>query len=174
MVLLSLLFGVGMMAMLEQWVHPDHVVGLQGGAPMPVWALAIAAVVAGGAFTILFSVGRRDTLPALGASMLAWGTSLITGWAGIPGAAAAFAGAIVVGLYANTFARLTDRPAQVVLVPGIVMLVPGAFGFVSFEQVIWGNVAAGTAGMMQTLLIAGALVIGLLLANATLPPRKIM
>ena len=174
MVLLSLLFGVGMMATLEQWVHPDHAVALLGGDETPLWALALAAVVASWAFTVLFSVGRRDALAALGAAMVAWAASLLTSRVGVPGAAAAFAGAIVCGLYANVFARLTDRPAQVVLVPGIVMLVPGAFGFVSFEQVVWGNVAAGTTGLMQTLLIAGALVIGLLLANAALPPRKIM
>lgn len=174
MVFLALLFGVAMMATLEQAVYPERAVALMGGAAAPFWAIGLATIITGLSFGVIFSVARRDLPLAIFSACLAWGASLLTSCYAVPGPAAAFVGALVCGLYANLFARLTDRPAQVVLVPGIVMLVPGTFGFVSFEQVIWGNVTAGTAGMMQTLLVAGALVIGLLLANAALSPRKFM
>jgi uncharacterized membrane protein YjjP (DUF1212 family) len=177
MTFLSLLFGVAALATLEQAVHPDHAVALitaTGGTPTPLWALALATMVTGLAFGVLFSVARRDLPLALLSAVLAWGASLLTSRYGLSGPTAAFVGALVCGMHANLFARITDRPAQVVLVPGIVMLVPGTFGFVSFEQMVWGNIMQGTVGMVQTMLVSGALVIGLLLANAALPARKIM
>ena len=60
------------------------------------------------------------------------------------------------------------------LVPGIVLLVPGAFGFVAVDQLLWGDAAQGAAGVVQTVVIAGALAIGLVLAGALRQPRKFL
>jgi uncharacterized membrane protein YjjB (DUF3815 family) len=140
----------------------------------PLWALGVATLVAGGAFLVVFCVPGHAAVPTVLAAFVAWGTAVLAERVGLAGPAGAFAGAFAIGIYANIYARLTDRPAQIVLVPSIVLLVPGALSFASIDRVWWGDVDAGVAGLVQALVLAAALVIGLLLANATLPPRKLL
>jgi uncharacterized membrane protein YjjB (DUF3815 family) len=83
-----------------------------------------------------------------------------------------FFGALATGLYANACARWTRRPAQLFLVPGMVLLVPGMFGFMSFGRLFTGDIEAGAAGAFQTLMVGAALATGIVAANTTLPPRK--
>lgn len=175
MVLLSLIFGVGAMATLELTVNPGHGVQLvEVASGAPLWALALATLVAGGAFLVVFSVPADASLAALAAAFIAWGTAVAAGRLGLTGPAGAFLGSVAIGLFSNLYARRTDRPAQIVLVPAIVLLVPGALSFASIDRVWWGDVDAGLAGLVQALVLAAALVIGLLLANATFPARKVL
>ena len=85
-----------------------------------------------------------------------------------------FLGALVVGLVANTYARLVDRPALVPLTPGIFMLVPGSLGFRSLTSFLDADSMAGMTWAFQTGLVAISLVGGLLLANLVLPPRRVL
>lgn len=175
MIGVSLLFGVGAVATLERAVSPEHVVKLAAVTVQnPLWTIALATLVAAIAFIVYFSVPRRDTPAAVIAAFVAWGTAFGAERLGVTGPAAAFLGALAVGIFANENARRRDRPTQILLVPGIVMLVPGAFGFVSVDQLLWGNPAEGAAGLVQTVMIAGALAIGLVLASALRPPRKFL
>tara|TARA_B100000795_G_scaffold219674_1_gene174043 strand:- start:264 stop:449 length:186 start_codon:yes stop_codon:yes gene_type:complete len=59
------------------------------------------------------------------------------------------------------------------LMPGIILLVPGSVGFQSLSLLVEKNILAGldTAFMMS--FVAVALVTGLLLASLIVPPRKI-
>ena len=82
------------------------------------------------------------------------------------------AGAFVVGLLGNAYARLLNRPAVVAAVPGILLLVPGAIGFRSITAFTTHDAVEGIELAFQMLLVAMALVAGLLLANVALPPRK--
>ncbi len=172
MVMVSLVLGVVFVATLERSLIGAPVT--VNAAPSALWALLLATLVAAGAFAVLFNV-PRDTIPlAVGAVVCAWaaayGAEQLVGG----GPAAGFVGALAIGLYANFWARRSGRPTQRLLVPGIVILVPGAFGFVSFEQVLWGNVEQGVAGLVTTIATAGALALGVLLANAALPARKVL
>ena len=85
-----------------------------------------------------------------------------------------FLGALVVGLIANTYARLADRPALVPLTPGIFMLVPGSLGFRSLTSFLDADSLAGMTWAFQTGLVAVSLVGGLLLSNLLLPPRRVL
>ena len=85
-----------------------------------------------------------------------------------------FLGALVVGLVANTYARVVDRPALVPLTPGIFMLVPGSLGFRSLTSFLDADSSAGVAWAFQTGLVAVSLVGGLLLSNLVLPPRRVL
>lgn len=176
MVMLSLLFGVGAIAALERLWTPQLPIGLtEAAGPMPpLWLLACATTIAAASFVVLFSVARADAVAAVVGGFLAWGTALAADQLGLGGAAAAFFGALATGLYANVVARWRDRPAQIYLVPAIVLLVPGAFGFASFERLLWGDISGGLLGATQTVMIGAALAIGLLLANALAPPRKVL
>ena len=176
MVLLSLLFGVAAVAALEHLWTPDLALGLTEavGPPAPLWVLGLATTLAAVSFVALFSVAQVDVAPAVLGAFLAWGTTIAADRLGLGGPAAAFFGALATGLYANVVARWRDRPAQIYLVPAIVLLVPGAFGFASVDRLLWGDVAGGLSGAVQTIMIAAALAIGLLLANAAAPPRKVL
>ena len=82
------------------------------------------------------------------------------------------AGALLVGVISNAYARLLNRPASVAGVPGMLLLVPGAIGFHSFAAFTRLDTLAGIELAFQMILVAMALVAGLLLANVALPPRK--
>ena len=77
---------------------------------------------------------------------------------------------LLLGLGSNVFARLTRRPAAVPLVPGLAVLVPGALGFRGISAFL--HSATGSVQMLAAVLvIAAGLVVGLLVADATLPAR---
>jgi uncharacterized membrane protein YjjB (DUF3815 family) len=107
--------------------------------------------------TCAFSAGQLST-PLFGDAL---GPSL-----------AATVSALVLGLGSNAFARITDRPAALVMVPGILLLVPGTMGFRSVTSFLRRDVIAAVDTAFAVGLVAGALVTGLLIANLILPPRK--
>lgn len=85
---------------------------------------------------------------------------------------ASFASAFVVCVLGNAFARLRDAPASIVLLPGILLLVPGSVGYRSFISFFGQDPLAGLGGAVQMGTITVGIVSGLLLASAVLPPRR--
>ncbi len=81
-------------------------------------------------------------------------------------------GALVVGLAGNLYARLRHRPAVVVIVPSIILLVPGAIGYRSLSFLMEKDVLSGIDNAFTALLVGVSLVAGLLLANVLVPPRN--
>lgn len=173
MIFLSLLFGIACVIALEQVVRVGHP-GASGARVMPsFWLQVIALIVSAFAFAVIFYVPRAYLLPAMVSGAIGW---IVTGQATryLPGSLAAFAAAASVTLWANGCARFTQRPAQVFLLPGLVLLVPGSFGFLSLEAFLRGEFLGGAAKGFEMFLIAGAIVTGLLLANVILPAKKIL
>ena len=84
----------------------------------------------------------------------------------------AFFGALAVGLGSQLYARLQQRPAEVTLAPGILMLVPGSIGFRSIALLLDKDVVFGIETMFRMTFVAVSLVAGLLLANAVAPTRR--
>ena len=76
------------------------------------------------------------------------------------------------GVVGNSFARLLKRPAAVMLVPGMILLVPGSIGFGSLAKFIEQDIISGVEAAFNVALVAVALVIGLLIANVLLPPKR--
>jgi len=81
-------------------------------------------------------------------------------------------GAFLVAVLGNVYARMRNRPAVVAAVPGILLLVPGAIGMRSVTAFTTQDAVAGIGLAFTTLMVAVALVAGLLLANVAVPPRK--
>ncbi|MEZ4326542.1 MAG: threonine/serine exporter family protein [Polyangiales bacterium] len=147
-------------------------------APVPVRAAFwpfVGLLVALPAVMVLLHAPRRD----------AWATVLVATSAfsagqlctpllddGLGPSLAATVSALVLGLGSNAFARLSDRPAALVMVPGILLLVPGTMGFRSVASFLRRDVVAAVDTAFAVGLVAGALVTGLLVANLVLPPRK--
>lgn len=138
---------------------------------LPEWTLYPALLLAPAAFAVLFRTAPRD---------IVW--VMVTGIAGFAGARlgslllgpalGTFVGAVLIGLLGNFLARALKRPSTLLLVPGIVFLFPGSFGFGSFSKFIENDILSGIAIAFELVLATVALVTGLLLANAILPPRR--
>lgn len=139
--------------------------------PLPVWVQPVALVVSGVTLGILFKASRRDLPWTVAAVMLPF-LAFKAGVADLGLEASIFLGALIAGVFSNVFARLKDRPSLIVRLPGILILVPGATGFLSLESIANGNVLEGVEAMFRVGITATALVTGFLVSNAVLPPRK--
>jgi uncharacterized membrane protein YjjB (DUF3815 family) len=82
-----------------------------------------------------------------------------------------FVGALALGLFANAWSAYTRRPSLVATMPGILLLVPGSIGYRALDLFVAHDVTGGLQSAFATALVAIALVGGLLVANAILPPR---
>jgi uncharacterized membrane protein YjjP (DUF1212 family) len=83
-------------------------------------------------------------------------------------------GAFALGIGANLYARLLDRPQQVVLVPAVILLVPGSMGFRGISSLLDRNTLTGIETTFATFVVAMAIVAGLLIANAMVSPRRVL
>jgi uncharacterized membrane protein YjjP (DUF1212 family) len=140
---------------------------------LPSWTEPLALVLMMFGVSILFRARPRD-----------WGWIAVAGALAYEGSRlgaqvlgpqlGAFLGALIVGLVTNLFARVRNRPAVITLVPAIMLLVPGSIGFRSMESLLARDVLAGVDTAFSMLMVAVALVAGLLFANALYQPRKVL
>nr|MDQ6926082.1 threonine/serine exporter family protein [Candidatus Eremiobacteraeota bacterium] len=142
-----------------------------GSALLPAWAGAVALAVSPLCFTIIFRADAREAPWIVAVGVLGV-------FAGRFGAATlgpelgAFAGAFAIALASRLYARLRHRPAAVVLVPGLLLLVPGTIGFRGLTSLMDREVLAGVATAFSAIVTAVALVAGLLLAGVVAPERR--
>ena len=142
-----------------------------GTAELAVLPATGAVLLGGLAFARLLQARRRELPLVVGAALLAFGAArfgeAVAG--GVPGV---FLASTVVGVAGNASARLLRRPASLVLIPGILMLVPGSLGFRSLAELLAGDVLAGVARALSVGMIAIALASGQIVAHAVVPPRR--
>lgn len=84
-----------------------------------------------------------------------------------------FAGAFAVALASSAYERWRHRPAAVVLVPGILLLVPGSIGYRSISALMERDTIAGIERAFSMILTAVALVAGLLIAGVLVPEPRV-
>ena len=171
-IFLTLLVGVGLAWRLGEAVLPAASEELARRS-MPAWSTWVAALIAPFAFGVLFETRPKEI-----------GVVFLTGILGYVAARfgaeimgpdlGPFIGAFVIGIASNLYARSTNRPALVPLTPGILLLVPGSFGFRSLTSFLSDNTVVGIDLAFQTGVVAAALVGGLLAANVVLPPRRVL
>jgi uncharacterized membrane protein YjjP (DUF1212 family) len=138
------------------------------------WPLQVAGVIAASlAFGVLFAVPRRFAWAVVVSAGIGWITTAL-GTRHLPAHVAAFGASFAVCAFANGAARVTQRPAQLFQLPGMMLLVPGSVGFLSLEDFLRGDFASGQAKGFTMLLIAGGIVTGVLLANVIFPAKKLL
>jgi len=138
---------------------------------LPEWTLWVALLVAPVGFTVILRARPRDL------GWLAMGSALGFGGARIGSIVlgpelGALLGAVSLGVGANLFARYRHRPAAVMLLPGLILLVPGSIGFTSLSRFIAHDVMSGVGAAFSVALVATAIATGLLVANALVPPGR--
>lgn len=141
-------------------------------APIAPWTNLLALVLAPVGFTVLLKAELRDLPWLVMMGVFAFYGSRVG--SGVLGPElGSFVGALIVGIASNVFARLLDRPSQVLLVPGILLLVPGSIGLRSLNALMEREVVSGIETAFQMLVIAVSLVAGMLMSNAVTPRRRL-
>ena len=138
---------------------------------LPGWTEWIALALSPPAFAVLFQVERRDVIWVTLVGWIAYGSSR-AGNLYVGPELAAFLGALAAGVASNVYSVMLNRPAQVTMVPGVLLLVPGSLGFRSVSSLLDREVITGVETAFQMVLIATALVAGLLVSNVATPRRK--
>ncbi len=150
------------------------VAGVSGSAgELPAWTVWIAALVMPFAFAVILEARVQEFGPIFLTGVGGFAAARL-GAGALGSDLAPFAGALFVGLAANLYARLCDRPAIVPLTPGILLLVPGSLGYRSLTSFLDREALAGMEWAFQTGVVAVALVGGTLAANVVLPPRRVL
>ncbi|MCP4836318.1 MAG: threonine/serine exporter family protein [Phycisphaera sp.] len=151
---------------------------LSGGAvleatlpPLGGFGVLLAVVGAGLGLMILLEESPRMTPWFIAAVLVGWGSIRLAAPVGPPEVSAAVA-ALVVGLGGNIANRVLGLPAAILVVPGLIVLVPGALGLAGIRAMISDDAVAGLETIIDTALIGGGLVAGLLVATLLVPPKS--
>lgn len=118
-------------------------------------------------YAVMYNVPRRALVPAGCIGVLAWGVlMLLQRYAHFNALAASFCAALAGAIASECLARLQHIPASVYSFAGIVTLVPGTSAYATMRAFVLGDYAAGISRGTETMLIAGAVAAGLVLAVA--------
>jgi len=168
-VLLALAFGALVGVSLAELV--PHMPEKIESQPLAAWAVIPALAVVSVGSMIRFRAAPRDFLAILTGSALAL---FVARWAaGLLGEAAGpFLGAMMLGLAGTLFARLSHRTPELIVIPGIALLVPGSIGVQSISALLFEDTTHGVNAAFKMFLIAMDLVAGLLFSQAVFRERK--
>lgn len=115
---------------------------------------------------LLFNVrGRRLLLSGL-SGVLGW---MVYIWvSGMTGSStiSIFAGAVAVGIFSETAARLFKSPATIFSIPGIFPIVPGIAAYETIQFLFSDKLLNAGEKIVETLSGAGAIAFGILLVTA--------
>ncbi len=141
--------------------------------PLPDWTLYLSLLISPLAFVVLLKAELRDAGWIVLAGVLSFAGAFY-GQRTLGPELGAFGGALVAGFFSNWYARVTDRPAQITMVPGLLLLVPGSVGLRALTSFVDSKTTSGVDGAFRMVLIAVSLVAGTLIANIVSPRRKLM
>lgn len=166
---LLLSFGLALGFMLAIGLYGDIVIHkLQ---PVPEWFVYLSIFTISSAFTVLFNAKSVDYFwILLTATIAIMGSKLAGVWLQSP--FSSFAAVLGVSIAGNIFALVTKKPASIMHIPGVMLLVPGSIGFKSLEAMLDNQTLDGIQTAFSALLVAVALAVGLIAGNLFVPPRK--
>ncbi len=170
LIFLQLAFGVALGSRIEILLPPATPYAI---TELPGWTMAPTLVLITIALAVLFRARMRDCGHILIAALIAYTGGNIGARVFGP-QLGAFVGATALGVASNGFARLFNIPASVTLVPGVMLLVPGAIGFRSLEAMMTADIVQGIQSAFLAIMVVVAIVAGTLFANELLPPRRVL
>lgn len=178
-VLLELVIGVAIGERLASALVHVH---QAAPAALPAWATWAALVASSLGVAVVLQARPRAFVWIVLASVVGYvGTLAGTAWlGGVAGQGAAgqtaligvMVGALALGVMSNLYARWLRRPAQIVQVPAVLLLVPGTTGFQGMASLLDKDTLTGVETLFAMFVVAIAIVAGLLVANAIVSPRR--
>ena len=146
---------------------------------LPEWARWVALAASAVGVSIIAQAQPRSFGWIAAACTVGYvGSRAGTTWLGGPsgtqmsGPLGVLVGAFALGVLSNIYARRFKRPAEVVSVPAVLLLVPGSTGFQSMASLLDRDTLSGVDGVFATFIAAIGIVAGLLIANAVVSPRR--
>jgi len=137
--------------------------------PVPQYQLALAVLAIAGAIAVQQKARARDVPWVLASCGLAELTYRL--FALSPGyQVSTFGAALVVGLVTSLGSRFARVPQAVLLVPGLLILVPGALSYESILFVLQSNAAGAATIALNSIVAAVEIVAGILLAQLLIAP----
>ncbi|WP_170574723.1 threonine/serine ThrE exporter family protein [Ruegeria atlantica] len=166
--LLNLFIGAAIGLALLSHVH-SIAPPLPSTPPDTIWVWLFAVLLVAG-LAFVFQVRPRDFIWVLLAGLVAHsGVSLGSGlgyWQG------SFLGALGVGLFASLFSTMRHQPTSTVLIPAVMVLVPGATALRGLRSAALDGVTSGLTIEWQALANIGAIIAGLLVASAVISSKS--
>lgn len=165
LVFLELGLGVFLGSGLVSGVFGEWTVAGRGAPMSSVSSEAVALGIAALAFGVLFQVRRQD----LWALVVVGGATYFTARAsgGVVGAeVSVLLASLVAAISARRLGDYIGAPPTVLLIPGIILLVPGSVGFRSVVSLLERDAVAGVQIGFSMMMLATSLVFGLLVADA--------
>ena len=170
MTLLGIVFGVALGGRIGAAVFGSPVNAAPG--PLPAWAPVVAVLLAASASVVILRAMPRDAPWIIAAGAL----GVLTGRFGAIALGlelGTFVASFGVAMASAAFERWRHRPAPVVLVPAMLLLVPGSIGYRSMSALLERDTIRGIDTAFTMVLSAVSLVAGLLLAGVLAPgPRR--
>jgi uncharacterized membrane protein YjjP (DUF1212 family) len=167
-VLLELVVGVALGSRLASVLVDVH---HAAPIPLPAWSQWIALAASALGVAVVVQASSRAFGWILAASLVGYlGAQLGDVWLGSD--MGVLVGAFALGVTSNAYARLLKRPAQVVQVPAVLMLVPGSMGFRGMSSLLGHDTLSGVETVFAMFIVAVAIAGGLLVANAAFTPRR--
>src|SRR5215213_2305555 len=170
MTLLGIVFGVALGTRFGDALFGSPVIAAPG--PLPAWAPLIAIVLAAASAVVILRAVPRDTPWIIAAGVL----GVVAGRVGalkLGLELGSFVASFGVALASSAYERWRRRPAPIVLVPGILLLVPGSIGYRSMSSLMQRDTLSGIDAAFTMILTAMSLVAGLLIAGVIAPePRR--
>ncbi|GIW06978.1 MAG: membrane protein [Dehalococcoidia bacterium] len=166
--LISLTAGVALGTALGQILGGR--VSLADPTALPDWILLPVILVAAFGFGVNLNGRLADMRWIVPFVALAVGVTRLT--EPLEPEAAAFVSALALGLGGAGAARIFRLPAEVLILPGLIVLVPGVIGYQSLLKLLQDDVQSGVTFFFNALLTAVLLVAGLLFAQILTPRQR--
>jgi len=146
--------------------------GVAAGPATPVptaWLFLFFPLLAIG-LCLAFQTSRRDLPWAILVCGIAY-LGIRSGSALLDSTLGNVAGTVLAVVSANLWARSTRRPASIVLIPAIVVLVGGTIGFRGLAAMAGGDMLQGSRQFVQMFVVAFTILVGILVGNTILRPE---
>ncbi|SHH13919.1 threonine/serine exporter family protein [Tepidibacter thalassicus] len=134
---------------------------------MPLYLHFIYSFMATIGFSIIFNVPKKSLFYASITGSIGW--TLYIYMSNITSSAplSNFISATVIGILGEIFARIDKKPVTVFIIPGIVPLVPGYGMYLTMLNIINNNFYKAAKIGSDTIFVAGAIAMGIILVSST-------
>lgn len=169
LVFATLAFGLALGSAIGQYFVGE--VPVVQAEQVPFWLVSVSLSLAAVGLALILQVRVRQWPWVLLACVTAW-VSAQLGQMTLGGSLGAFVGGLLVGLYGNAYARVTNLPGSTMHIPGLLLLVPGSVGLRSMTALLGADVLTGIEVAFTAVLTAVALATGMITASVLLRPRN--
>ena len=159
-VMLAIGIGIG-----ESFIYKlDLNKGIHVWNTLPFWKEWIALIFVPLGFVVLFKAKPKDFWWILIGCWISY-FSFKIGNLFTSNTTAVFLASLLLGIGSNLFSLKTKRNPSVMLVPGMILLVPGSLGFLSISKLVESDVVGGIQIALNMLTTSMALVLGIIFSN---------